>query len=76
MSCDPMVYGTKAEHIQIVEDFIRKTSEVRISQLELGVLKALSSGLKLTDLKIIEIIEWTDNALEFKYSVEIKEKKK
>ena len=74
VSCRSLVRGPKAEHIQTVEKYIRKVSEARISELECKVLEALNSGLKMTDLKITEVITWTDSIMEFGYSVKVEKK--
>ena len=75
MNCNPLVRGTKADDIQTVERCIRMISEARIQQLEFKVLEALRSGLKITDLKITEVITWTDREVEFEYKCKVEKKK-
>ena len=74
MSCRSIVSPAKAENIQLAEKYIRKVSEARISELECKVLEALNAGLKMTDLKITEVITWTDSIMEFWYSVKVEQK--
>lgn len=74
MQCGSRVRGSKAEHIQLVEEFIRKVSEARVNELELRVLEALHAGYKLTDLKITEVITWTESNLQFYHQVKVEDK--
>ena len=74
MPCKSIVTPEQAANIQLVEEYIRKVSEARIIELELKVLEALNSGLKMTDLQITERIVWTDNILKFSYGVKVEKK--
>lgn len=74
MACKSIVAPEMAARIQTVEELIRKVSEARIQELELKVLEALASGMKITDLKIVEMIRWTDKQYEFAYSVKVTKK--
>ena len=71
MTCNSIVSPKQRANIILVEKYIRKVSEARILELELKVLEALNSGLKLTDLDITERITWTDSLLKFKYSCKV-----
>ena len=74
MKCKSMVHPDLAADIQTVEQVIRKVSEARIQDLELKVLEALDSGLKITDLRITEVIEWTDKELVFNHTITVEKK--
>ena len=74
MNCKSMVPIHKSKNIQIVEKYIRKVSEARINELECKVLEKLNAGMKLTELKITEVITWTGNIMEFNYSVKVEKK--